>query len=87
MNKSLLEVGYNDGAKWVSEDASSTQFIAFVHLEPFQRVRRKVENAGGMVLDYDPAALPVVGRVYKKFMSLRSLSMVSTQRGTMPVKS
>ena len=84
MKKSLPEVGYKDGAKWVNEDASSTQFITFVHLEPFQWVRRKAERAGGTVLDYDPTALPVVGGVYKKFMSLRSLSMVPTEKGSIP---
>jgi hypothetical protein len=84
MTKSLLGVGYKDGAKWVNEDANSTQFITFVYLEPFQRTRRKLESAGGAVLDYDPTALTVVGGVYKKFMSLRSLSMVPTERGSIP---
>ena len=84
MTKSLLGVGYRDGAKWVNEDANSTQFMAFVGLEPFQRTRRKLESVGGAVLDYDPTALTVVGGVYKKFMSLRSLSMVPTERGSIP---
>ena len=84
MTNSLLDVGYEDGAKWVNEDANSTQFIAFVLLEPFQRTRRKLESAGGTVLDYDPTALAVVGGVYKKFMALRSLSMVPTERGSIP---
>jgi hypothetical protein len=84
MTKSLLDVGYKDGAKWVNEDANSAQFITFMDLEPFQRTRRKLESAGGAVLDYDPTALAVVGGVYKKFMSLRSLNMVSTERGSIP---
>ena len=84
MTKFILGVGYKDGAKWVNEDANSTQFMAFVGLEPFQRTRRKLESAGGAVLDYDPSALAVVGGVYKKFMSLRCLNMVPTQRGSIP---
>ena len=84
MTKSILGVGYKDGAKWVNEDANSTQFIAFGDLEPFQQTRRKLESVGGTVLDYDPTALAVVGVVYKKFMSLRSLSMVPTERGSIP---
>ena len=84
MTRSLLGVGYKDGAKWVNEDAKSNQFLAFVDLEPFRQTRRKLENAGGKVLDYDPTALSVVGGVYKKFMSLRSLSMVPTERGSIP---
>jgi len=84
MERSLLEVGYKDGAKWVNQYADTTQFIAFVDFEPFLRVRRKVESVGGEVLDYDPTALSVVGDVYKKFISLRSLSMVSTERGSIP---
>ena len=62
MTKSLLRVGYKDGAKWVNEDANSTQFIAFGDLEPFQQTRRKLESAGGTVLDYDPHCLGCSGR-------------------------